>query len=275
MLVLIWEDFLQNQELEIKPDLVIWDKKQKRAFQNITTGFKLANKQNEKIRFLTLTTSEIQFNNVEYDANKLNESVRKLKQRIQRLTILQLLKDGYLTNKNKRYYYPDTKYNKKFRYEYFRIRTNEGHGVAHIIYKGEYIPYAWLVDNWQDIHNSWNVDIRLIKKDFKRQSRYIVSQYLANQETSFVRSSQSWDWITRAYRQEWYKFLDLCHSKYCYNPFKKRFYKKNKLYNESQSALADRPPPNKGLEVNIFEEWYNYIYRKANKPPIQDVLVCA
>jgi hypothetical protein len=239
--------------------LIEWDKKQKRAFQNLTTGFKIGNKQNEKIRFLTLTTSEIQAKNQEYDINNLNENIRRLKQRIKRLTVAKLIISGYLKTEDIRKYYPNIKLGKKFKYEYFRIRTNEGNGVAHIVYKGEFLPYVWLVDNWLDLHNSWNIDIRLIKKDFKKQSRYIVSQYLSNQETSYIRSSQSWGWIIRAYCKEWANFLVLMHTKYFYNGVKQRFYKPNKRYKYGESGLTD--PPTKGLQVDIFKEWYNYLLR--------------
>jgi hypothetical protein len=251
-----------------------WNDKQKRAFQNITTGFKIANKQNEPVRFLTLSTSNIQFENIEYDDKKLNDNVRKLKQRIKRLTIATLVKDGYIKTKTIHYYYPGVPLTKNFRFEYFRIITSEGNGVVHILYKGEYIPYTWLVDNWQDLHNSWNIDIRLINKDFKRHSRYIVSQYLSNQQTAYIRSSQSWNWIIRAYRKEWLHYLDLCHNRYFYNPIKNRFYRKNKHYMEYQTSIDDEPPPQKGIEVNIFEQWYEHIYNRIKKEPVQTKFGC-
>ena len=86
-----------NKELlEVKPVLNIWNKKQKRAFNSILTGCKIARKQNEIVRFLTLTTSDLQNQNVEYDDKKLNDSIEKLKKRIKRLTVTSLIKDGYI-----------------------------------------------------------------------------------------------------------------------------------------------------------------------------------
>jgi hypothetical protein len=251
---------LQNETLNIKNSVSEWDKKQKRAFHNITTGLKVADKQNVKIRFLTLTTSDIQKENIEYDDNKMNDSIRKFKQRAMRITVLQLIKDGYIKNGDIRRYYSHMRLNQRFPYDYFRIRTNEGNGVAHILYKGEYLPYGWIVDNWMDIHNSWNVDIRLIKRNKQKTiSRYIVSQYLSNQDTSFVRSSQSWGWITRGFRNKWFEFLDIMNSKYFYNPLKRRYYKRNRLFNENQKSI-DFSPTTRGNEVNIFDEWYKFIY---------------
>ena len=245
---------------ESKSVVCDWDKKQKRAFHNITTGLNLADKQNIKIRFLTLTTSDIQKDNVDYIENKLNDSIRKFKQRVLRLTVLSLLRDGYIKNSDIRRYYSGIPLNERFPYDYFRIRTDEGNGVAHILYKGNFLPYSWIVDNWQDIHNSWNVDIRIIRRNKKKKiSRYVVSQYLSRQETSFVRSSQSWNWITRGFRKVWYNFLDIMNSKYFYNPIKHRYYKKNKMFNENQKSL-DFSPTNRGIEIDIFNEWYRFIY---------------
>jgi hypothetical protein len=257
---------LNEKALPDKPVLVEWLPKQKRAFQCITTGLKLAHKNNKKVRFLTLTTSELQKNNILYDEYKLNDSIRKLKQRIQRITVMELLKNNYIKSSDIRRYYSNQPLNKKFNFQYFRIRTNEGNGVAHILYKGNYIPYNWLVDNWFDLHNSWNIDIKLIKNNVKKTSRYLVSQYLSNQGTSFVRSSQSWDWIKRNYRQEWYNFLNYCQNKYYYNPVQKRYYRKNKYFNDNQTTLTDINEYNlKGISVNIFNEWYDYIYNITNK----------
>jgi hypothetical protein len=216
----------------------IYDKKQKRAYNSLISGMQLAYHYNKKVRFLTLSTSDIQIEKEGYEKNNINESFRILKQRIQRLTFAKLKKDGYVQNSDKRRYYNEISCNQKFNFDYFKVTTNEGNGVLHIVYKGQYLPYNYLVDNWNDIHNSWELNIKLIKsskKDYKKSSNYVISQYISNQESSYQRSSQSWNWIIRGYSKQWQNFLNELHCNYYYNPVKRRFYDSN-------------------LEVDIFKE---------------------
>jgi len=231
----------------------IWAKKQKNAFNSIYTGFKIADKMRLRVRFLTLTTSDIQKKNIAYNDKMLNDSFRRLKQRIKRITVAKLITQGYIKTSDIRRYYADKPLNEAFDFEYFKVTTNEGNGVIHCVYKGEYLPYAYLVDNWQDIHNSWNVNIKLIhnkKKDYKQSSRYVVSQYISGQGSSYQRSSMSWKWIFRGYRRAWGEFLSSCHNKYFYNAIHRRFYHNR-------------------LVVDIFSEWERLIMRIVNPPPIQ------
>jgi len=246
---------VDNANIDIKKvkNIFEWGKKQKNAFNSIFTGLKIADKMGIRVRFLTLTTSDIQFENIDYDDKKLNDSFRKLKQRIARMTIAKLIAQGYIKSSDIRRYYGGKSLLEPLDMEYFKVTTNEGNGVIHCVYKGEYLPYNYLVDNWQDIHNSWNVNIKLInnnKKDYKQSSRYIVSQYISGQGSSYQRSSQSWKWIFRGYRRAWGEFLRECHNKYFYNPIHRRFY-------------------NNRVVVDIFTEWERLIMIKVNPPPVQ------
>jgi hypothetical protein len=228
-----------------------YTKKQKRAYNNLLSGMQLAYHYNKKIRFLTLSTSDIQYQQEGYDNNQLNNDFRKLKQRIQRMTVAKLIQQGYLSTDKIRKYYPNLPLLRSFDFEYFKVTTNEGNGVLHIIYKGQYLPYNYLVDNWQDIHNSWELNITLLnssKKDYQKASSYVITQYLSNQDSTYQRSSQSWSWVVRGYTKTWHKFLQECHLKYCYNPVKRRFYKNSQ-------------------EVNIFKEWHEYLIELTKPPP--------
>ena len=196
------------KEIQLKD---IWNKKQKRSFNAIKTGLSVCKKENKIVRFLTLTTSEIQIETEGYDINQLNDHHRKLKQRIQRMTPLKMVQQGYIKAKDLRRYYPDLDIGQNLGYEYFKVQTDEGNGVLHILYKGSYLPYNYLVDNWQDIHNTWDLNIKKIgfnKGDIQRVSGYVVSQYLSSQTSSYVRSSQSWKWLFKGYRKAWLNFLD-------------------------------------------------------------------
>jgi len=85
------------------------------------------------------------------------------------------------------------------RFEYIRVRTSEGNGVLHILYRGTFIPRSWLKKQWEEIHASWNVDIR----DTQRyHCSYIVNQYLC-QQSSFVRYSCTTQWIFKGAVKRW------------------------------------------------------------------------
>jgi len=193
-------------KVEQERKLCLWSKKQKRSFNAIKTGLNLSRRENRDVRFLTLTTSDLQSQEVGYDGRQLNDHHRKLKQRIQRMTPVKMVVDGYIKAKDLRKFYPDLQMGQNLSYDYFKIQTNEGNGVIHSLYKGNYLPYNYLVDNWQDLHNSWDVNIKRIKtgkEDIQKVSGYVVSQYLSTQKSSYVRSSQAWKWLFRGYRKKW------------------------------------------------------------------------
>lgn len=228
-------------------NLVLWNKKQKRSFNTIKTGLKIAKRVRKPVRFLTLTTSDLQFNSERYNEKVMYDSFRKLNQRIKRMNVSKLVQQGYISSCDIRHFYPSRNLLKCFDFEYFKVTTNEGNGVIHCLYRGEYLPYNYIVDNWMDIHNSWDVNIKLIRnhdKDIGKTSCYVVSQYVSHQHSSYVRSSQSWNWVCRGYRSVWNGFLDECHNRFFYNVVKRRFYHNHE-------------------EVNLFTLWDEYIYNKV------------
>ncbi|GAG77994.1 unnamed protein product, partial [marine sediment metagenome] len=134
---------------------------------------------------------------------------RKLKQRIKRMTPYKLYHQGYISHRQLIHYYGHNYLSKNLNCEYFKVNTNEGHNVIHILYRGEYIPYNYLVDNWQDIHNSWNINIESIdslNKNDTGVAGYLVSQYITNQEkATYTRYSQSINWVYPGYAKDWYE----------------------------------------------------------------------
>lgn len=185
----------------------ILDSKQRRAFQTVLSGIKFAKYGNKSIRFLTLTTSDTRVNELNYvsDVN-LNSDFQIFYKRIKRSSPYKLYKLGYISeNKLKSKYRAEGIY-KNFDFEYFRVETNEGNGVLHILFRGQWLPYNYLVDNWMDIHNSWDLNIKAIDTaDPKGSAGYVVSQYLSKQISSYVRSSQSWSWVFRGFKSLWYR----------------------------------------------------------------------
>jgi hypothetical protein len=147
-----------------------WSTKQRRCYQRIMSGIALAKFKNRRIRFFTLTTSD-------NSKRGLQEDFRVLKMRIKR----------------------------KFgAFEYLRVKTNEGNGVIHLLYWGCYIPQRWLSTNWDNIHQSPIVDIRAIDR-IRNLGAYIVTQYLCDQKTSFIRYAWSWAWVYKGFVGNWKK----------------------------------------------------------------------
>ena len=148
-----------------------WGKKQRHGFHRVLSGVKKAIYNGERLRFLTLTNKTWN--------ERLNQDFQALKQRIRRA--------GY-------------------KFEYWKCRTSEGGGVLHIVYRGDYIPQAFISECWYQITgDSYIVDIREINyDDYKRVARYVVSQHLTcGQGTSYVRSSWSWGWVCKGFVKVW------------------------------------------------------------------------
>lgn len=235
---------------------VVWSKKQKRAFNCIKTGLELSRRLNYEVRFVTLTTSDLQYSKEGYLPTGINESFRKFKQIIRRTKIQDLIKNGYLRSEQIHKYYSGKKMGHKLQFDYFKITTNEGNGVLHILYKGDYIPYNYIVDIWQDIHNSKMVNIQKVKttkQSIKNTTFYVISQYLSNQGSSYQRSSKSWLWTIRDYFKQFNDYIIRCKARYYYNPVKNIFYKNHK-------------------EVDIWEKWINLLLKLLKPPPKQLLL---
>jgi len=149
-----------------------YSKKQKRAFQRLMSGLTVGKSRRERLRFMTLTSSP------EAKGRNLNADFRTLKMRILR------------------------KYH--FRMKYWKIRTNEGYGVLHIVFRGRFIPQEWLSEQWADIHRSPIVDIRSLyetKKGLTGIVFYLVGNYLSKQ--SFERMSWGYSWVFPVFVRTW------------------------------------------------------------------------
>ena len=139
-----------------------YNKKQRRAFQRLMSGLTVGKSRNQRLRFMTLTTSD-QAKDLGFH-KKLNDQFRALKMRIYR------------------------KY--KFKMKYWKIRPNEGNGVLHIVFRGKFIPQKWLSSKWTDLHKSPIVDIRSLyetPRGLKGICFYLIGNYLSKQ--SFERMS--------------------------------------------------------------------------------------
>jgi hypothetical protein len=150
----------------------VYTKKQRRAFQRLMSGLTVGKSRRERLRFLTLTSS------TESKGRNLNADFRTLKMRILRKF--------------------------RFKMKYWKIRTNEGNGVLHIVFRGKYIPQEWFSEQWADVHKSPIVDIRSLRETRKGLTGtvfYLVGNYLARQ--SFERMSWGYSWVFPAFVRSW------------------------------------------------------------------------
>lgn len=154
-----------------------YTKKQRRAFQRLMSGLTVGKSRRERLRFMTLTSS------IESKGRNLNADFRALKMRILRKL--------------------------HFKMKYWKIRTNEGNGVLHIVFRGKYIPQKWLSEQWTDIHKSPIVDIRSLHETRKGLTGivfYLVGNYLSKQ--SFERMSWGYSWVFPAFVRSWKRLIE-------------------------------------------------------------------
>lgn len=131
----------------------------------------------ERLRFMTLTSSP------ESKDRDLNADFRTLKMR------------------NLRKYH--------FKMKYWKIRTNEGNDVLHVVFRGKYITQERLSAQWADIHKSPIVDIRSLYETRKGLTGivfYLVGNYLSKQ--SFERMSWGYSWVFPAFVSSWKRLVE-------------------------------------------------------------------
>lgn len=153
-----------------------WTSKQKRTYQRLLSGVKRALNANQRVRVITLT-SAAGADTSPWGGRILSKRWQVLRKRIQK-------QYGHL--------------------EYFRLRTNEGNGVLHIVYRGTYIPHSFIKRNWSEIHGAQIVFIQALYGRSKRIAGYLASHYLAGHRR-FMRQSWSWGWVFRGFVKVWYR----------------------------------------------------------------------
>jgi len=181
-----------------------WSRQQKRAYQRILSGF-LRNR-GKKIRFLTLTS-------VPGMGVDISSAFHAFKLRARRLTVLKLVKSGYLDNEfsKLRYFYPGQKLTDPLSFEYVRVRTAEGpSGVLHVVCIGSFLPKRWVRDTWRELTGgAFEIDVHQVRQYGSRGlARYLVSQYLANQVQFYL--SWSWGWVFKGFCGEWDRLKRIC-----------------------------------------------------------------
>jgi len=170
-------------------------KKRGRLFQRMVSGIRWHGKEKYS-RFLTLTSS--------LTSPPVRVSWQKFKQRIQRLTVARLLKAGYLKPGQIHIFYPGKGIMEPIRFDYLRVQTDEGHGVLHIPYFGDYIPQKWLSDTWMALHGAWNVSVSARDQGNARKlAGYMLRQEVCGQDQYVGNISWSWSWVFRGFVGQW------------------------------------------------------------------------
>ena len=97
---------------------------------------------------------------------------------------------------------------------YFRVTTNEGYGVIHVVVVAGYIPQYIVSQEWNEIHGSQIVHIRSISHDrlsHGRVSHYFTSQYLKDQKKATItRYGMSKNWVYPHFVRDWCEIKEQC-----------------------------------------------------------------
>lgn len=95
---------------------------------------------------------------------------------------------------------------RRFDFQYFCVQETTQSGLVHLhlLYRGSFIPQAWLSQMWQTVHNAQVVWIARIKR--KRGCASYLCKYLSKEVLG--RCWSSWEWIYRGWRWAWSNLKD-------------------------------------------------------------------
>ena len=152
----------------------MWSGKQKRAYHRAKSGVKVSSILHLPLKHLVLTTSP------QGSHRNISNDFQVLRKRVHR-------QFGFLL-------------------AYFMVHTNEGYGVLHVLYRSKkYLPQQWLSKQWNEIHLSPYVYIKEVPDT--DIARYVVTQYVAGQGSSYQRCSWSHSWVCKGFVKQWHHYL--------------------------------------------------------------------
>ncbi|MCW4018323.1 MAG: hypothetical protein NWF00_06555 [Candidatus Bathyarchaeota archaeon] len=217
--------------------------KQKRHFMRLKSGMTLGEHKRERLCFMTLSTQydvkRDRFGKRMVDLNGrsvperpeerkekikfMNYAFTKLKQQIE-YYLTQQTYEKYCRKTHREPYARIGKFKKKavkypklwqrcrFKFKYFKVKTDEGGGVMHIVFRKGYnvpkVPFQWLSDKWAAIWGSPRVNISQIKvRSASRLSMYMVGQYFAKQPV--LRMSYGRQWVCEGFKKSFSHIADV------------------------------------------------------------------
>jgi hypothetical protein len=171
--------------------------KQRRAFHRCISGLLRAKGRLERIRFMTLTSSP------KSEKKKLNYHFNLLVKQIE--------------------------YTFGFKMQYWKVKTNEGYGVLHVLFRviddklprkrksgvlisrrrRGFIPHSWLSKKWEKIHGAKVVEIHELKgkKSERDIAYYVIGNYVSKQPIERISYSQNW--VCKGFAKKWKTFLEV------------------------------------------------------------------
>lgn len=261
----------QNPSAETKR--MEWSSKQKHSYSTLMTGLKKCSVLGKTARHVVLTTS----NDVRVKGNhkQLYADYKEVVKRVRRLTPLKLVTMQFIAPSDLRKYYPNKPINEKMEFEYNKVRTSEGNGVLHVIEVGDFIPYHWLKDQWEDIHFSPNISITAINnKHYRQRAHYVVSQYVVSHTTAYVRASSSKNFIYPHWREDYENIRNTANRGYGYKSArlnqwggwtyqfytKIERYEKDRKISDTQTRLFD--VDRRTNNYAFIRNWNNFLENK-------------
>jgi hypothetical protein len=241
-------------------------KKQKRHYMRLKSGMTLAVARKERLCFLTLTTR--------YDKNQPNKRWERIKQQNYAFTKLKQKIERYLQKAmyirhckkhkltpyelhgtKKSIKYPNLYAYFKFKFKYFKLKTMEGGGVMHIVFRKAYnvpkIPFEWLSTQWNRIWGSPRVNISEIKvRNSHKLSMYLVGQYFAKQPVT--RMSYGHHWVFPGFVKSFKRLIEVYGFKRAIQIWDKRMRNNDLPFTGIQTRFRFRKLPQKRLGVIGF-----------------------
>ena len=208
---------MEKSDKELKA-FVLERRQRKRIFQRLSSGFYFH--KSRTIRFLTLTSSP--------RSGPIRDDWKEFVKRVRRSCPIDFIEhlSGAPLMSFKSMLEP-------VRFEYLAVFTDEGEGVVHCVYVGDYLPVEWIRDLWSDIHQAYGVNIRFVRSCYNPGglAGYLITQYVGKQNA--IRHYQmskgwlpsgyadAWTKIKRDYKKDditkrlvrWHKWLDKFHQK--------------------------------------------------------------
>ncbi len=236
----------------------------------LKSGMTLGEARKERLCFMTLTTryEKTKPESRLERAKALNYAFTKVKQQIeyylQKCMYERYCKKNNLTpwiyqGKKKVLYYEKTWERFRFKFKYFKIKTSEGGGVLHIVFRKGWnvpkIPYSWLSAQWQKIWGSWDVSISQIDQySADRLSMYMVGQYMAKQPVLRMSYGQSWVYV--GFRKTFNHLIEVYGYKRALEIWQKMLCHPAELPDPGrQRRLRHRRLPEKTFGVGGFQHW--------------------
>jgi hypothetical protein len=105
-------------------------------------------------------------------------------------------------------FYRHRHHSERVRHEYLALHTQEGNGVLHVVFAGDYLPVTPIREAWNRYHGAYSgysgnlqMDLQYVRGD-DLLTKYLMKQYLTSQD-GFIRFSMSHGWLWVGYRREW------------------------------------------------------------------------